>query len=221
MFDSPDLNSTSARLKYLREKVLKVTRAYLSDKYDLSPDTLAAWENGKIKISDKGINRCIDIYRQEKVIVSKVWLISGEGLSPKLSFDLNRYFDNLSPEESLEILDDSIFVAKEVDFFRSSSSNAVTAMLTDDTMLPFYACGDYVGGRFLSQEAIDNCLGRDCIVKTIEHDVFIRRLYGGNEKGAYHLACLNPETKTIQPVLFNISLVAAAPIIWHRRVVVD
>ncbi len=55
-------------------------------------DTLAAWENEKIQVSEKGIERCIKICSAENLIFSREWLLIGKGLDPSFSFDLRRYF---------------------------------------------------------------------------------------------------------------------------------
>ena len=59
------------RLKYIRERLVKLSRAEVQNKYGLSQDTLAAWENEKINITEKGIDRCIKMYNAENLIFSK------------------------------------------------------------------------------------------------------------------------------------------------------
>ena len=216
--NNPTLNTPGQRLKYVREKLLRLSRADLFKKHGLSPDTLAAWENEKLIISEKGIDRCIGIYSAEGIIVSREWLLTGEGLSPNFSFDLNRYFKSLPTQESDEKVDDTIFLAKEIDFFRSLSPNSITALISTNDMLPIYSCGDHVGGRLRYGKEVESCIGKNCIIKTKDGSLFVRRLVKNPRGKGYNLVCLNPEWDgTLEPVMFSIEVECAAPIIWHRR----
>jgi len=211
--------SPGERLKYVRENLLKMSRADIQKTHGLSQDTLAAWENGKIQITEKGIDRCIKIYNSENLIVSKEWLLTGNGLSPKFSFDLNRYFKNVTTSDlSSEKLDDHILLAKEIEFFLSQAKNSITCLISTEDMLPMYSIGDYVGGRLRYGNEINDCIGKDCIIKSKDGATFIRRISKGNKEQRYNLVCLNPAWNgNPEPVFFNIEIEAAAPIIWHRR----
>lgn len=206
------------RLKYIRENLLKLSRANVHETYGLSPDTLAAWENGKIQITEKGIDRCIKMYSSENLIITKEWLLTGEGLSPKFSFDLNRYFRNTTSEASAEVFDDQMLLAKEIEFFRSLTTNAVVCLISNEDMLPLYSVGDYVGGRLRYNEEINSCIGKDCIIKTKDDSTYVRRIAKPPHGGGYNLVCINPAWNgNAEPVIYNVEIESAAPIIWHRR----
>ena len=206
------------RLKYIREKLLKLSRADVHKKYGLSPDTLAAWENGKIHVSEKGIEKCINVYSAEHLIVSRAWVLTGEGLPPNFSFELNRYFESLPTKQPTDKIDDVILIAKEIDYFRSLTSHSITGLIINEDMLPLYSRGDHVGGRLRYGGEIDSCVGKDCIVKTKDGAVYIRRIAKALQGKRYHLVCLNPASGgNVEPVLFNVEIVCAAPIVWHRR----
>lgn len=210
--------SPGERLKYIREHLVKLSRAEIQDKYGLSQDTLAAWENEKINITEKGIDRCIKIYNAENLIFSKEWLLTGEGLSPNFSFELNRYFKNFPTDLNTTSVDDQLLIAKEIEYFRSLTQNSVTALVSSEDMLPLYAPGDYVGGRLRSKKAIEHCIGKDCIIRTKDQATYIRRIVKGKDKKHFNLACTNPQWKgNAEPVLYNVEIESAAPIIWHRR----
>lgn len=213
------MTSPGERLKYVRENLLKMSRADIHKAHGLSADTLAAWENGKIQITEKGIDRCIKIYNSENLIVSKEWLLTGNGLSPKFSFDLNRYFKNVTTSDlSSEKLDDHMLLAKEIEFFLSQAKNSITCLVSTEDMLPIYSIGDYVGGRLRYQNEINDCIGKDCIIKTKDGATFIRRISKGSKDKKYNLVCLNSAWNgNPEPVIFNVEIEAAAPIIWHRR----
>lgn len=210
--------SPGERLKYIRERLVKLSRAEIQDKYGLSQDTLAAWENEKTNITEKGIDRCIKIYNAENLIFSKEWLLTGEGLSPNFSFELNRYFKNFPTDFSSLPVDDHFLLAKEIEYFRSLTQNSVTALVSSEDMVPLYAPGDYVGGRLRSKKELEHCIGKDCIIRTKDQATYIRRLVKGKDKKHFNLVCINPQWQgNIEPVIYNVEIESAAPIIWHRR----
>jgi DNA-binding transcriptional regulator YiaG len=219
-----DTNTTNmvtpgARLKYIRENLVKLSRSEVSKKHGLSPDTLAAWENEKIQVTEKGLERCIKIYNSENLLVSKEWLLTGEGLSPNFSFDLNRYFKNYSATTEAGNLDDGLLLAREIEYFRSLTNNSITALISNEDMLPLYSRGDHVGGRLRDREHVGECIGKDCIIRLPDGATYIRRIANGKNEGHYNLACLNPHSDdNPEPVIFNVKIESAAPIIWHRRI---
>lgn len=216
--DLQKMTTPGERLKYIREHLIKLSRAEIQEKHGLSQDTLAAWENGKINITEKSIERCIKIYNAENLIFSKEWLLTGEGLSPNFSFELNRYFKSFPSEWDSKFIDDHILIAKEIEYFRSLTLNSVTALISTEDMLPLYSLGDYVGGRLKSKKELENCIGKDCIVRTKDQATYIRRIAKGKDKKHFNLVCINPHWKgNVEPVLFNVEIESAAPIIWHRR----
>lgn len=217
--DTSKLASPGERLKYIREQLVKLSRAEIQEKYGLSQDTLAAWENERINITEKGIDRCIKIYSAENLIFSREWLLTGEGLSPNFSFELNRYFKNFpSSLETNKKMDDNFLLAKEIEYFRSLTQNSVTALIASEDMLPLYSPGDYVGGRLRQKNDIESCLGRDCIVRTTDNATYVRRVTKSGEKNRFNLVCLNHQwTGNLEPVIFGVEIESAAPIIWHRK----
>lgn len=213
-----NLSTPHSRIKYVRDKLLKLSRAEVFKKHGLSVDTLSAWESGKTQLTEKAIERCIKIFTAENLIVSREWLLTGEGLDPRFSFDLNRYIHTTTHDATAGRENDTLLLAKEIDFFRSLSPNSVTVLVPNDSMLPVYSRGDYVGGRFLFGKNILNCIGKDCIVKTRDDSIFVRRVVRNTQTGGYNLVCLNPSCNdNTEPVLFDVEISCAAPIIWYRR----
>jgi len=212
------LETPAQRLKYIRT-LLRLSRPYIYEKYGLSADTLNAWESGRIKLTDKGLERCLKIYNKEGAFVSKSWVLSGAGLMPKLSLSLSSYFEPVvSIEEPGAIFNDEESILREIEFFKHTTSNAVVLLISNDDMLPLYAKGDYVGGYFRSGEAVQSCLGRDCVVETATGERYFRRLSMLTVDGLFNLASLNPTMEgSLEPVLFNIEVRKAAPIVWIRR----
>lgn len=217
------------RLKHVRE-LIRLSRTYIKQKYHLSEATLKVWENGTAPLTKKGLQRCINIYRKEGVVLSKEWIMTGEGLPPKYSVNVGHYFAGElqypQPTEKLLVKDldcpfpylkdDNACMLREASFFKESYSDAVILMVTTDDMEPFYRIGDYVGGRFLYGQDIDKALKRNCIIRLKDGRNIFRRLFKSNVIGLYNLSCINPQASVEELIMFNIEIEAAAPVIWHR-----
>jgi transcriptional regulator with XRE-family HTH domain len=223
-----DKATPAERLKYVR-KLVRLSRPDVEEKYQLSAATLKAWENGQATLTAKGIKRCIDIYRKEGVILNREWIMTGEGLSPKLSLDISRYFaselqyplrDNKGMIKDSDLLpyskDDNACILREAAFFKESYPDAVILTVTNDDMEPVYQIGDYVGGRFRYGKDIATTLKRNCIVRLKTGEDIIRRIFKSNSGKYYNLACINPVCGSEKPILFNVDVECVAPVIWHR-----
>jgi len=224
-----EMATPAERLKHVRE-LIRLSRPYIKEKYRLPEATLKVWENGKAPLTEKGLQRCINLYRKEGVVLSKEWIMTGEGLPPNISINIGHYFSSKlqypQPTERLMVRDldkplpyvkdDNACMLREASFFKESYSNAVILMVTNDDMEPAYRIGDYAGGRFRYGQDIDSALKRDCIVRLKDGRHILRRLFKSNIAGCYNLACINPQPSTEEPIMFNIEIEAAAPVIWHR-----
>ena len=205
------------RLRSIRTQ-LRLTRAYIGKKYALSEETLKSWENGKLTLTDKAINRCIDIYRQEGITLSKTWLLTGKGINPKRSLELSQCLSQFEEDELSNIEQEDLWILKEVEFFKNTAKNAVVLLISKEEMLPYYAPGDYIGGRLQGKTKIKECIGKDCIVITQAEEKFFRRLSINSTNNTYNLNCLNPVWgKTLEPVIYDAQIKYIAPVIWHRR----
>lgn len=211
------LTTPGERLKYVRT-MLRLTRSYLCENYALSPDSLRAWENGKLKLSPKALERCIKIYSKEGAFISKHWILTGEGLTPKLSLSIDKYFEGVdsSTQNESELLNDEELILREIAFFKSTSPNATVMLVTSDDMLPFYQKGDYVGGRFDSSGSWENYIGKDCIIETSEGERYFKRLESMDEEGNCCLVSLNFKEK-LEPLVCHKKNFKLAIIVWMRR----
>lgn len=206
-------NTPGERLRYVRS-LLRVSRAYLQEKYGIPEVTLKSWENGTTKLTKIGAERCVEIYRNEGFIVSEDWILDGIGLDPKATVTVSHYFSTPT-SKSLPSEDDEIAMVRDANLFKESHSNAVIMIVSNDDMRPFYKPGDYVGGKMRFGNDLFNAINKDCIVHLKNGERFFRRLIK-NSSGGYNLTCLNPNEETSEPVLFNVDVDGAAPIIWHR-----
>lgn len=209
--------SIGTRLSSIR-KHLSLTRQEIQDKYGLSAETLKSWESDKVALTAKGLDRCLEIYRNEKLVLSKEWIITGEGLDPRLTAEIAKIPVNAKDYPNNETLNDFDLALKEVVFFRNLTPESVVMQVSDDDMRPFYAPGDYVGGRYESdKDQWNQNLGKDCIILATSGDVYIRRL-AKNQKNQFILTLHNPHWGgAYEPVIAGVDILKIAPIIWHRR----
>lgn len=207
------LTTPGERLKYIRS-LLRVTRAYLQEKYSLPEVTLKSWENGTTNLTQAGAKRCVEIYLNEGMIVSEDWIIEGMGLDPTASVKVSQYFATPTDKE-LPTEDDEVRMFRDANFFKESHSGIVIMVVSNDDMRPFYKPGDYIGGKMRLGEIIDTAINKDCIIYLKNGERFFRRLIKNHTNG-YNLTCLNPNETTAEPVLYDVEIEGAAPIIWHR-----
>lgn len=200
------------RLKMTRT-LAGLSRKDLEDKYGISMHTLQSWELGRNPLTDKAASKLVEIFHSTGVSCSMQWLLEGAGKSPTL---LESEFTPYPPldQDIAPLLEKENTLQKEIDFFRTNNPNAIVIMVSDDTMEPRYAEGDFVGGtQYIIPQKINECVGHDCIIETSE-GTFFRRLM--KRKNGYALVCLNAQTEAEDPVVFAKHILAATPIIWHR-----
>ena len=211
-------STPNERLEYIRN-LLNLSRPDIARKYGLSQETLRACEKNRNTLTEKTLNKLIEIYRHEGLIVSKEWILTGGGFDPKIHKDISKYFSeieksNLSKQEN----DDEFLMIKEAEFFKNLAANSIILSVTTNEMMPFYSPGDYVGGRLMKKEDIPKAIGKDCIAVLHDGSKFFRRLVRNSTGDGFNLVCINPSWgSTLEPVLYDVDIESIAPVIWHRR----
>ncbi len=211
--EKQNLITPSGRLKYIRA-LLRVTRAYLQEKYGLPEITLKSWENNTTNLTRAGVKRCVEIYLSEGMIISEDWIMEGVGLDPAASLKVSQYFATPTDKE-IPTEDDEIRMLRDANTFKESYPGIVVMVVSNDDMRPFYKPGDYIGGKMRFEDDINTAINKDCIVHLKNGERFFRRLIKNHTDG-YNLTCLNPNETTAEPVLYNVEIEGVAPIIWHR-----
>lgn len=117
-----------------------LSRQEFQDTLSVSTSTLNAWENGRICLTEKGAIRVSNALSKVNIVCSAGWLLDGIGESPR-SMDAVKI--NLS---GLDV--DSIHsnILDEIAFFSTRNKGGICVKVGDDSMLPFYAKGDFVAG---------------------------------------------------------------------------
>lgn len=212
---SSSLGTIHGRLSYLRS-LIGATRQYLKHEYDISSDSLFAWESGKSKPSISTLELLTYAYQREGVSVSIEWLQNGGEQIPTFKKHVN---SNIDTDFSLsDISTDDQRALQEIKFFTSLYPDIVYMYVSDESMMPKYHYNSWVVGRKV--EDINFCIGKDCIVKLKESDSLTLRSVRlnkiDNQKKEINLFSLNPISDT-DPYIINAQVEFFAPVLWARN----
>ena len=216
-----NLNTPGERLRRARMLAGITTRREFEIRHKISANTLQGWEQDKNPLSDKGARRVVDALKAEGLFCSVEWLTHGTGMPPRPYEMLNAGLSepvrvdktltdmNLREEQS---------IYQETQLFKQLNPNSIVINITDDAMEPYLSTGDYVGGVQLYEANINKYLGSICILELENNLILTRYLHAGTKDGLYIASCTNHKTRANVPLnLYNIKVVSAAPILWHRK----
>src|SRR5688572_4783461 len=132
---------TAELLKAARSLAGYGNRRDFCSHFDISYDTLDAWERGKNPLTPKGAKRIVDILNSVGIYCSGDWLMKGEGLSPRpLKEILPEIGVDLS--DSLNLFQKNITLSAEISTFTTLNKDSIITIIKDESMLPFYEKGD-------------------------------------------------------------------------------
>lgn len=94
-----------------------------------------------------------------------------------------------------------------------SHVDPIAIRVRGDSMKPVYRQGDSIVGSRLKGTVIDEVIGRDCIVKTLDGEGMVKTLMRGSKPGFYRLRSYDPE----YPDREDVQLEWAAPVILTVR----
>ena len=195
---------------------LKITE--FCAKTGLPVSTVFSWENERFLLTKKGairLSSCLSLF---EIQCSPEWLLTGNGLppSPLLAHEVKK--EILSGSLESEISSD-LALLKEIDFFKSLNPRNIVLGIRDNSMIPFYEEGDYVGGYKLEKDQFSKAIDRLCIVKTQEDLILIRKMNKGSKRSTYTLIATNLSSKAKNLILQDIKLKEVSIIVWHRKTV--
>lgn len=185
------------RLKSLRIK-LGFSIHEFSKLTKVPEPTLYSWEKGRSSLSLKGAKKILKSVEPTNEKRLLFWLINGE---EEILGNLNK-----------NILDE-ILILQDVNYYLKSRDNSVVMIILDDSMQPFLAPGDYVGGIKKIGSEISKLIGKWCIVETKEGLLYTRHLEKSSEEGFYILKPLKKDSETLVKQRLNF----AASISWIRK----
>jgi HTH-type transcriptional regulator, cell division transcriptional repressor len=217
--DSPE--ARAERLKRLRN-MANLTRKQLCEKSGVNINTYIGYEVARYGgLTRWGAEKIINQLAREGVQCNLNWLMHNVGSGPVVSVDYKEILEAIPLLQEPTTFDrEEELIVEELLLFRRQYKQAIDYIVDDDAMLPYYVLGEYLAGIKHYKESIKSAIEQDCIVQTREGKTLFRRLHQGNEPNLYTLSCLNPQTTVPLPILHNIELVSAAPVVWRRRKII-
>ncbi|HLB43150.1 MAG TPA: hypothetical protein VJN02_09985 [Gammaproteobacteria bacterium] len=203
------------RLRRLRN-LANLSRKELCDRADININTYIGYEVGRYGgLTQKGADKIIPFIATKGVYSTSEWLMYGVGPSPHV---ITNIVDITQKDEPLKSFDqEEKNIVEELHVFHKHYKSAIDCRINDDGMSPKYDKGDFVAGIRHSGLSTNDLIGMDSIVQIEKGVIFVRWLCEGRTKGTYTLMCCNPKTSVVQPIRYDIKIIFAAPIIWHRR----
>lgn len=220
MTTTKTFTSSGERLRRARILAGISTRREFEEKHNISANTLQGWEQGKNPLSEKGARRVIEAFKKEGLICSIEWLVEGHGMPPRPYEMIHAGLrDEVQNDQSLVDfnLKEEEAIYKEIQLFRQLNNNAIVLTISDDSMEPYFSIGDYIGGCQIFSDHINEYMGKICIIELENNLILPRQLQPGKHPNCYTAACTNPQTSATPLNIYNVKIVSAAPILWHRR----
>lgn len=216
------LATPGERLRRARVLAGLTTRREFEKKHRISANTLQGWEQGKNPLSEKGAKRVVEAFTQEGLMCTPEWLLHGTGMPPR-PFEMLRIgvrpvtIASTNDVEDLNLKEEEA-IYKETQLFKELYPNAIVITITDDSMMPYFKEGDYVGGVQVRNDELPKFANQLCILE-LENNLILPRLMqrSAREDFLYTASCTNPATQTTPHNLIDVKVISAAPIIWHRR----
>lgn len=212
------------RLRKAR-KMTKLSRQDIQDKYGIKAGSIRSWEAGwKSGLSEKGARSMIVALMKEGIQCSIGWLLYGTGSEPRRIHQEKK--DEASISNGVEINQSHfevgrcaqhLMIREELATYEKNHTDAATLIIQDDGMEPNFSIGDYVAGSRRYGNHIESLIGLFCIVETQMGEVLARQIHRGITPGFYNLGCINVQTTVKKPYLYDVELISAAPIVWHRK----
>jgi len=193
-----------------------LSRRAFSERYGIASGTLQHWEIGSPTISLSGATRLIKALQSGGIHCSLDWLLQGLGKAPELPLSLSKVMPHQlsTPHEADR---ENQLIAEELKLFHKHYPDAIDCVVSDDGMQPLYHPGDVLAGIRHYGADIEKIIGLDCIIFTKDSDLLLRQLRKSPIHSHYNLACINPHTRVEKPVLYEVAIVSAAPVVWLRR----
>jgi transcriptional regulator with XRE-family HTH domain len=205
------------RLKRIRH-LANLTREELCAGSEINLTTLISWEVGRFGgLSAKGASRVIQRVASEGVYCSSEWLLYDIGAGPEVRADYRKTQYQPEIDNDIRISSDDSILIEELMLFRKLNKHAIDFIIEDDVMFPHYSIGDYVAGTKRFGVKISSLVSWDCIVQINDGRIVMRKLQLGPRNNSYNLISTNLQTKAKDAIIYDVELISAAPILWHRR----
>lgn len=206
----------TARLRQVRN-MANLSREKMCEGEGLNMNTYKGWEIARYGgLPVDGAQNVMKRVAKENVICTLEWLLHGEGIGPYI-IPTSGSMDEVGVIDTADAEDLKASVFDELMIFKRHFSHALTTQVKDDGLAPWYRPGDFVAGIKHYGKDILSYLGECCIVETSEGEILVRCIKQGESPDRYNLFCANLDAEVENPVIYDVVVVSAAPIIRHYR----
>jgi hypothetical protein len=197
-------------------QLTQLSRREFSKRYGIAAGTLQNWEDAHGNgLSEKGAYRLVNSLQTDGIFCTPQWLLHGVGDAPRVTDLMPAIALVMDSHATVDV--EQAAIAAELQLFCTHYPDAIFMHIKDDSMVSQYNSGDYVAGVRYYENAMQNFIGKDCIVMLNTGEQLLRRLRFSNIPGLFDLFAINPQTTATKPYYYDVSLVYVAPIMWHRR----
>lgn len=212
-----NLDTIGKRIGFIRS-ILRATRSYLQNEYNISSSSIKVWEYDKIVPTKQSLEALVYAFNNEGIEVSLDWLEKGGDKPPLLNQKLNITNKKILKENKNEnlslISSDDQRALIELKKLISLYDDCIYMYLSDESMNPRYAQNSWIIGR---KKPLNECVGRDCIIKLTDSENFtFRRIIKNKYENKYTIYVLNPIDGIYDPNIINADIEFAAPVTWVR-----
>lgn len=210
------------RLKMVRN-MANLSREEMCADGKININTYKGWEIGRYGgLPLDGAELVVERVAKEGVVCTSEWLIYEIGRGAYVSADFKKAQKDQKGKKRKTIINSQAknqekLIFNEILLFRKQFPDVIDCQILDDGLSPRFVIGDFVAGVKHYNEAIDALLNQDCIVQLSNGEVIIRRLRKGSIPSTYMLTCTNQETIVDTPVLYDVKIFSAAPILRHYK----
>jgi hypothetical protein len=145
----------------------------------------------------------LEAFEQEHLVCSEEWVLHGTGSLPTLA-------QKDSNQELLNYIEEYKRDPKQ-------DLKSLVFKILDDSMLPVYEKGDYVGGIKISFPLKKTYYNKPCIVRLVDGKEMVRIVYPGTEENLFTLGTFIPHFASEDALLVNVAVNDIYQIVWHRK----
>jgi hypothetical protein len=219
--DDSSLSTPEAKAERLKRvrNLANLSRESICDDGTINLPTLISWEIGRFGgLTKKGADNVIARVAKEGVFVTAEWLLHEVGAGPEVQADYKKLIEKKgSAGIERKPLSENNRILEELILFKKLNDNAVDFIIKDTAMTPHYQPGDHVAGTKRVKDKIKSLVGYDCIVETDDGKTLVRNLQYGPTDKTFNLVSINLQSRLKNNIIYNVKLISAAPIVWHRR----
>ncbi len=203
IIDKSAIQERGTRVRYIREKLLELSREDFCVNFSFTPQSLKAWElNWGGGLNEDRAKDLVCHLKKLGIYTTASWLMHGIGDQPAPMTN-----------ECFVSEEDDDHIAKELLVFRELD-NTIDTIIDDDSMAPFLLSGDYVAGILMSNSSL--AIDQPCIITDNSGKLYVRILRKGDKENFYHLETFNKKSGATKDIK-NIPIKSSAPILWIRK----